>query len=99
VIFHIIAQHDHETCPIAKSLEGDTSVKPASKWVEGNDKVKVLGAYAYPVSHRLFGVVESDTFEDVADLFRSHLGLGPVEVLPVTDAIQRRKDMGLWGSD
>ena len=44
-----------------------------------------------------FAVVEADTFEDVASLLEFHLAMGPVEVLPVNDNVQRRKDMGYWG--
>ena len=32
----------------------------------------------------MFAVVESDSFDEVAKLFESHLALGPVEVLPVS---------------
>ena len=62
--------------------------------MEGTDKVKLLGAWAYQTSHRLFGIVESNTYEAVAEHFEYHLGLGRVEVLPVMDLVQRRKDLG-----
>ena len=95
MLFHIIAQHDHATCP--RVSQGPEAVRAGQTWVEGNEAVKVIGAWGYPVSHRQFAVVEADKFEDVAALFENHLGMGPVEVLPVHDTVQRRKDMGFWG--
>ena len=32
-------------------------------------------------------------------LFDFHLGMGPVEVLPVKDLVQLRKDQGFWGAN
>jgi len=78
-------------------LHGPEAVRSGQAWVEGNDSVKVIGAWGYPVSHRSFAVVEADTFDDVASLFEFHLAMGPVEVLPVNDNVQRRKDLGYWG--
>jgi hypothetical protein len=97
MIFHVIAQHDHSTCNRVK--EGPGFAKSGMTWVEGNDKVNILGVWGYPVSHRVFSVVEADTFEDVESLFDFHLGMGPVEVLPVKDLVQLRKDQGFWGTN
>jgi hypothetical protein len=101
MIFHVIAEHDHSTCGrvengvVTKTWE---DVAPnATAWVEGSDDVQVLGVWGYPVQHRIFAIVESDTFEAVESLFDFHLAKGPVEVLPVRDLIQSRKDLGLWG--
>ena len=95
MFFHVTSQHDHTTC--RRVLQGPDAVETGQAWVEGNNAVKVIGAWGYPVSHRGFAVVEADKFEDVAALFEFHLGMGPVEVLPVNDTVQRRKDMGHWG--
>jgi len=101
MIFHVIAEHDHSTCGrvengvVTKTWE---DVAPnATAWVEGSDDVQVLGVWGYPVQHRIFAIVEADTFESVESLFDFHLAKGPVEVLPVRDLIQSRKDLGLWG--
>ena len=96
MIFHISAQHDHTTC--LRVLEGNDAMRERQSWLEGTESVNVIGAWAYPVSHRQFAVVEAETFADVASLFEFHLGMGPVEVLPVHDSVQRRKEMGHWGS-
>lgn len=95
MLFHITTQHDHTTCP--RALHGLEGLRSGTAWVEGSDTVKVIGAWGYPISHRSFAIVEADTFEDVAALFEYHLEMGQVEVLPVQDNVQRRKDMGFWG--
>jgi|TARA_Y100001947_G_C10238525_1_gene260637 hypothetical protein len=95
MLFHITAQHDHTTCGFV--THGKETLKSRGVWVEGNDKVKVLGAWGYQTSHTLFGIVEADAYEDIAEHFEYHLGLGPVEVLPIMDMVQRRRDLGFWG--
>ena len=69
------------------------------RWVEGNDKVKVLSAYGYQTQHRYYAIVEADDYADVQALFSAagHIRAGEVEVLPVNDAIARRKEFGEWG--
>jgi len=41
------------------------------RWMEGNDKVKVIAAYLNQPSHRIFAVVEADAYEDL-DSFTNH---------------------------
>ena len=41
MIFHVVAQHDHSTCKRVK--EGPGFAKSGMTWVEGNDKVNILG--------------------------------------------------------
>ena len=100
MIFHIIAERDHSTCGrvengvVTKTWE--ESEEGATAWVEGNDDVTIHGVWGYPVQHRIFAVVEADTFEAVESLFDFHLAKGPVEVLPVKDLVQNRKDLGFW---
>ena len=67
MIFHISAQHDHTTC--LRVLEGNDAMRERQSWLEGTESVNVIGAWAYPVSHRQFAVVEAETFADVASLF------------------------------
>jgi|TARA_B110000116_G_scaffold3140_1_gene2793 hypothetical protein len=101
MIFHVIAQHDHTTCGRVKdgvvTKTMDDFAKSGTAWVEGSEDVTVLGVWGYPVSHRIFVVVEADTFEAVTSHFEFHLAQGPVEVLPVRDLVQSRKDAGFWG--
>ena len=101
MIFHITSQHDYESCDGTREQRGET-VPPRferQRWVEGNDKVKVLSAYGYQTQHRYYAIVEADDYADVQALFSAagHIRAGEVEVLPVNDAIAKRKEYGEWG--
>ena len=61
------------------------------RWVEGNDKVKVLSAIGHQTLHRLFAIVESDDYADVQALFTDQMWNDPIEVLPVNDRLLRGK--------
>ena len=65
MIFHVIAEHDHTTCGRVENGVVTKTMAEISKtgqaWVEGNDDVTVLGVWGYPVSHRIFAVVEAET--------------------------------------
>jgi hypothetical protein len=97
MIFHVIGEHDHTTCGRVENGVVTKGKPETLAWVEGNDDVTVLGVWGYPVSHRIFAVVEAETFEAVTELFEFHLAWGPCEVLPVRDLVQARKDSGFWG--
>ena len=84
MLFHIIAQHDHTTCGRVQNGKVVPPPSTAMPWINGNEHVKVVGAWAYPVEHKSLAVVESDSFDEVAILFENHLAMGPVEVLPVS---------------
>ena len=88
MLFHIIAQHDHTTCGRVQNGKVVPLPSTAMPWINGNEHVKVVGAWGYPVEHKVFAVIESDSFEEVTKLFESHLAMGPVEVLPVSDRLQ-----------
>ena len=101
MIFHITSQHDYESCEGTQEQRGE-DVRPRSErqqWVEGNDKVKVIGAYGYQTQHRYYAIVEADDYADVQALFSAagHIRTGEVEVVPVNDAIAKRKEIGGWG--
>ena len=100
MIFHITSQHDYESCEGTQEHWGE-DVPPRSerqRWVEGNDKVKVIGAYGYQTQHRYYAIVEADDYADVQALFSAagHIWAGEVEVVPVNDQIARRKEFGEW---
>ena len=95
MIFHITSQHDYESCEGTQEQRGE-DVRPRSErqqWVEGNDKVKVIGAYGYQTQHRYYAIVEADDYADVQALFSAagHIRAGEVEVVPVNDAIAKKK--------
>ena len=79
---------------------GGESVAPRNeteRWLEGNDKVKVLTALGYISEHRYYAIVDSDSYSDVNLLMQGHVFRGSVEILPCLDMIERRKDQGEWG--
>ena len=101
MIFHITSQHDYESCEGTQEKRGE-NVPPRAerqRWVEGNEKVKVLSAYGYQTQHRYYAIVEADDYADVQALFSAagHILAGEVEVQPVNDVIARRKKFGEWG--
>ena len=99
MIFHVLSQHHWESCEGTRQARGE-DVPPLverQKWIEGNDKVKVLGAYGYQTEHRNYAIVEADSYAEVQALFRGHLRRGHVEVLPVNDMIAQRKGFGESG--
>ena len=98
MLFHVTAEHDHETCPGREEGMGGDAVRIAQKWLEGNDEVKVLGAWGHQPSHKGFAIVESSDFSAVSQLLRGMMLIGTCEVLPVNDNIAARKNRGHWES-
>ena len=97
MLFHIQATHSYETC-LANDPEKKKILRNALKSAEQKG-VKIHNLVSSRPAHTLWMIVEAETFADVASLFEFHLGMGPVEVLPVHDSVQRRKEMGHWGSN
>ena len=104
MLFHVTTQHSWETCR-GRLREGlaPNSQPPSemSRWVEGNDDVKVLCAWEYQSSHRCYALVEAAEYDSVVQLFNPRVRLmwvGDVDILPVNDMISRRKDSGDWGN-
>jgi hypothetical protein len=84
MLFHVKAQHDNVTCEGARRARGE-DVAPTvetERWLEGNDKVKVLTALGYISEHRYYAIVESDNYSDVNLLMQGHVFNGSVEILP-----------------
>ena len=101
MIFHVMAQHYWDTCDGAKRAKGDPGVAPrvdTQRWVEGNDKVKVLSAIGHQTLHRLFAIVDADDYADVRALFTNQMWNDLVEILPVNDIIAQRKGFRGWGN-
>ena len=98
MLFHVTANHDHTECPARAGGRDSAEAVQALKWIEGNDEVKVLGVYISGPLHRVFTLLEADDFDAVTALMRNQLLIGKAEVLPVSDAIARRKEAGNWGT-
>lgn len=100
MIFHITAQHDHISCWGVKARkEGNSaeSQKENGRWMEGNQKVKVLSAYVNNPAHRIFAVVEANDYDDINSFTNQFKDVGTCDVQPVGDAISMRKAAGNWG--
>ena len=101
MLFHIASQHNYETCKGSLAFKG-VDVPPRSerqRWIEGNDKVKIIGAYGYQTQHRYYAIVEANDYDDVRELFSvaGHMRNGEVEVVPINDIVAVRKALGEWG--
>ena len=100
MLFHVMAQHNWETCEGRLEAEGNTkavSRAERTRWVEGNEKVKVLGAWGYQTELTLYALIESDDYIAVQQLFSPLVWRGSVQVRPVRDEISVRTDAGDWG--
>ena len=104
MLFHVTAKHSWETCR-GRMREGlaHNSQPPSemSRWVEGNDDVKVLCAWGHQSAQKYYAVVEADEYDSVVQLFNPRTRLmwvGDIDILPIDDMIAKRKDSGDWGS-
>ena len=97
MLFHVTAEHDHQTCPGRAGGPGSDEVREAQKWLEGNEEVKVVGAWGHQPSHKSFAIIEASDFAAVTALLRGQMLIGKTEVLPVNDNIATRKQRGHWG--
>ena len=100
MLFHVTAQHSWETCRGRLRAEGAPNALPpseVSRWVEGNDDVKVLVAGGYQSAHRHYAFVEAEEYGSVVRLFNLEMWVGDVEILPMNDMVARRKAEGDWG--
>ena len=101
MLFHITAQHDHLSCGGVAARKSGQDItdfqRESGRWVEGNDKVKVIAAYLNQPSHRIFAVVEADTYEDLNPFTNHWKDSGSCDVQLVGDGISARHAAGNWG--
>ena len=95
MLFHVIDKHHWEI------REDNATIPPPMvermRWVEGNDEIKAVGAWASHPSHTFFAVVEANDYESLRTFFRPASLKGEIQVLPVGDQVASRKDAGDWG--
>tara|TARA_A100001037_G_scaffold120713_1_gene109850 strand:+ start:263 stop:565 length:303 start_codon:yes stop_codon:yes gene_type:complete len=94
MLFHITNRHNYETCG---GTTGKSLTPEYNRWIEGNDKVKVLGVWPYNPMHTIFAVVESEDYQAVLDLTSDARKSGTSEIVPVVDGFERRQAQGFWG--
>ena len=103
MLFHITAQHDHLSCggvQARKSGKDTTSpeyLAEQNRWMEGNDKVKVIAAYQNQPTHRIFVVVEANNYDDLNTFTNRWKDTGSCDLQPVGDGIATRHAKGIWG--
>jgi len=67
------------------------------RWVEGNDKVKVVAVYVNQPHHRVLAVVEVDNYDDLNAFINHWKESEKCDVQPVGDGIEIRHRAGNWG--
>ena len=101
MLFHITAQHDHLSCGgVAARKAGQNMAdfqRESGRWMEGNDKVKVIAAYLNQPHHRVFAIVEADTYDDLNTFTYHWKDSGRCDVQIVGDGISARNAAGNWG--
>ena len=100
MLFHITAQHDHLSCGgVAARREGHAAdfQREWGRWMEGNDKIKILAVYQNQPAHRAMIIVEAETYEDVSTFTNPFKDIGSCEVQLVGDGIAARRASGNWG--
>ena len=93
MLFHITAQHDHLSCGGVAARRDGTSAdfqREWGRWMEGNDRVKVLAVYQNQPAHRAMIVIEAETYEDVSVFTNPFKDIGTCEVQLVGDGIAAR---------
>jgi len=50
MLFHVTSKHSYETCPAVQHGTQSDEVRDLSSWVEGNEDVKIIGAWGYNVA-------------------------------------------------
>jgi len=101
MLFHITAQHDHLSCPGVAARKAGQDMqefqRESGRWMEGNDKVKVIAVYLNQPFHRIFAVVEADAYEDLNTFTNHWKDTGSCDVQIVGDGISARHAVGNWG--
>ena len=103
MLFHITATHDNLNCGGVQARKAGIDISTPeylaeqSRWMEGNDKVKVVAAYTNQSSHRIFVVVEADNYDDLNTFTNRWKDSGRCDVQPVGDGIATRHAKGVWG--
>ena len=101
MLFHITAQHDHLSCGGVDARKSGQNMsefqRESGRWMEGNDKVKVIAAYLNQPHHRIFAVVEADTYDDLNTFTNRWKDPGSCDVQVVGDGISARHAAANWG--
>ena len=85
MLFQVTTHHTYKNCPARAGGFQSELFQTAHEWVNGNAKVKILGAWASPTSHTGFSIIEADDMESLVSLLKEPMLNGNVEITPVID--------------
>ena len=103
MLFHITSTHDNLSCGGVQARKSGIDISTLeyraeqTRRMEGNGKVKVVGAYMNQRSHRKIVVVEADNFDDLNTFTNRRKYTGSCDLQPVGDGIAMRRAKGVWG--
>jgi len=86
MLFHIKHIHTPELCPSdsPKKVEETVGVVASDEHAEETG-VKVLGRYIAPTEHRIFFIVEAESYEAVTDFLEPMMKMGTPRITPVSE--------------
>ena len=85
MLFRVTTRHEYKNCPVREGGFQSELFQETHKWVNGNDNVKVWGAWVSPTSHTGFSILETDAMENLVSLLKEPMRNGDVEITPVID--------------
>ena len=86
MLFHITHIHTPELCP----SDNPEKIKETVSVVESEEHaketgVKVLGRYIAPTEHRLFFIVEAESYEAITDFLKPMMKMGTPRITPISE--------------
>jgi hypothetical protein len=86
MLFHIEHIHTPELCPSdsPKTIEKTVSVVASDEHAKKSG-VKVLGRYIAPTEHRLFFIVEAESYEAITAFLEPMMKMGTPRITPVSE--------------
>ena len=101
MLFHITAQHDHLSCGGVQARKSGRDMaefqRENGRWLEGNDKVKVIAVYVNQPRHRVFAVAGGDNYGNLNTFTNHWKENAKCDVQPVGDGIEIGHRAGNWG--
>ena len=85
MLFRVTTRHEYKNCPAREGGFQSELFQETHGWVNGNDDVKVWGAWVSPTSHTGFSILETDAMENLVSLLKEPMRNGDVEITPVID--------------
>ena len=91
MLFLAIQSHTPENCPL-----NDPNCSPLFDLKVPNVEIKAM--YASPPEHKLYFIIETDSYEAIQQMFQSGMTRSSVEIKPIIDLVQHH-DHGRFGGE